>query len=194
MDFDYGLYLSGCFQRYSLKIISISDSSWALAVALCLLNYLRLKLGPQWMWNCRGFKSADDPDADSAGRYGLSRRCSLLHLQLFFCCGCALCVYILVVYLVSRLYVTRCVLLVCLCLYCVCILSTLIKSLQTSAPGRRGGGRGVSGLPPTRAGCVLHTAGAEGGTMCGLRLLIVLTGLGRGVFCRRRVIDMWRSR
>jgi hypothetical protein len=106
MNFEYGLYLSGCFERYSLKIITISDSSWALAIGLCLLNFIRLKFGPEWMWNCRGFKYGDD-ESNNVGRYGLNRRCSMLHLQLYFCCGCALCVLIVGIYVVSRLYVMR---------------------------------------------------------------------------------------
>ena len=64
------------------------------------------------LWNCRGFKSASKSelsgdDDEAVGRYGITNRCSLLHLQLYFFCGLMLSLYVLFVYLISRIYVLR---------------------------------------------------------------------------------------
>lgn len=112
-DFNYGLYLSGCFERYSLRIVSIGKSSYAVMVLLSILNYLRVKYGGELLWNCRGFKHASDSESadgegdDGVGRYDITARCSLMHLQLYFFCGIFLSAYVLLVYMCGRFYVIR---------------------------------------------------------------------------------------
>jgi hypothetical protein len=79
-------------------------------VILCILNYIRVKFGGEILWNCRGFKTApesEDGGHDDGGRYGITTRCSLLHLQLYFFCGLLISSYVAIVYLVGIIYVLR---------------------------------------------------------------------------------------
>jgi hypothetical protein len=130
-NFDYGSYLSGCFERYSLRIVQIGKFSWAFMFFLGVLNYLRVKYFGPHAFNCKGFKTADgishggghgvggahsvsgnysqeEPSHEElGGRYGITHACADEHLQLFFACGLVVTLYVLAVYLVGRTYVIR---------------------------------------------------------------------------------------
>jgi hypothetical protein len=116
-DFNYGRYLSGCFEYYSLRIIKIGVSSWLLMITLAALNYIRVQyMGGVEVYNCKGFKHAHDShnhgedekhDSSESGRYGVSTRCTELHLQFYFVCACAVTVYVCLVSLAGRMYILR---------------------------------------------------------------------------------------
>lgn len=59
-NFDYGRYLSGCFERYSLRIVKIGKISWSVMFVLGIVNYLRVKYFGPHFFNCKGFKTASD--------------------------------------------------------------------------------------------------------------------------------------
>lgn len=115
--FDYGLYLSGCLERYSLQIINIGFTSWSMIVSLAVVNYIRLKFLGSYAFNCTGFHTdpdqlavADeqvDDDADIDPYRTVSQRCHTLHLKLFCLCGGIVCLYALIVFFISRFYVKR---------------------------------------------------------------------------------------
>lgn len=146
-NFDYGAYLAGCFERYSLRIVKIGKISWALMFLLGIFNYIRVKYMGPYIFNCKGFKTASDASSgehggghggghgsthsfdynylseneDSTGdhnsgnsthlnlggRYGLTHKCSQIHLELFFYCSCVMALYVIAVYLIGRIYVVR---------------------------------------------------------------------------------------
>ena len=139
-NFNYGSYLAGCFERYSLKIVKIGKISWALMFLLSIFNYIRVKyMGPD-AFNCKGFKTVQGVHHNENGgktthpyssnftneeqnlsngnddginstndgeRYGITRSCYQIHIQLFFYCSCAMAIYVILVYLIGRLYVMR---------------------------------------------------------------------------------------
>ena len=114
-NFDYGLYLSGCLERYSLQIINIGPTSWIMMVILSLLNYIRLKFLGNYAFNCAGYHTDPDAvptddesiDANSNPYLTVSNKCQIGHLTLFCICGGLVCFYALIVFLISRLYVKR---------------------------------------------------------------------------------------
>jgi hypothetical protein len=66
--FDFGSYLSGCFERYSLRIVKIGKVSWLLMFLIGIANFIRVRyLGPH-AFNCKGFKTA--PGAHQGGGGG----------------------------------------------------------------------------------------------------------------------------
>jgi hypothetical protein len=69
-NFDYGSYLTGCFERYSLRIVQIGKFSWSVMFVLGVLNYLRVKyFGPD-AFNCKGFKTAEGVSHGGGGGGG----------------------------------------------------------------------------------------------------------------------------
>lgn len=107
--FNFGRYLSGCFEKYSLRIINISYSSWIGLGVLFSINYIRIKYGNLDTWNCVDFRtnqSADYKDEEYDDD-NLSLRCALLQLQLFIICGVLIFLYALCVHALGRLYVIR---------------------------------------------------------------------------------------
>lgn len=69
-NFDYGSYLAGCFERYSLRIVKIGHFSWFLMFILGVLNYIRVKfMGPD-AFNCKGHKTASDISHHGGGHGG----------------------------------------------------------------------------------------------------------------------------
>jgi hypothetical protein len=113
--FDYGLYLSGCLERYSLQIINIGFTSWTMMVVLSVLNYIRLKFMGQYGFNCSGYHtdpnrvpSDDEPFDPNANPYDtVSQRCQTNHLKLFCLCGASVFLYALILFLICRLYLKR---------------------------------------------------------------------------------------
>lgn len=113
--FDYGHYLAGCLERYSLQIINIGHTSWGMLVMLAVVNYLRLKFLGGYAFNCAGYHtdteklpSGDESAESSADPYDtVTSRCEVLHLQLFCICGGCVCLYASMVFFVSRFYVRR---------------------------------------------------------------------------------------
>jgi hypothetical protein len=114
-NFDYGLYLSGCLERYSLQIINIGLTSWSMMVVLAVANYIRLKFMGKHGFNCGDFHT-DPAIVPSAGEEAdpmenpydtVSQRCHTSHLKLFCICGALVCVYAAIVFLISRFYVKR---------------------------------------------------------------------------------------
>lgn len=111
--FDYGLYLSGCLERYSLQIINIGLTSWSMMIGLAVMNYIRLKFTGEFGFNCPGYHT--DPDSVHSGEsndsvdpyHTVSQRCQNNHLKLFCLCGAVVCLYAVLVFLVSRFYVKR---------------------------------------------------------------------------------------
>mmetsp|Transcript_13050 Transcript_13050/g.21342 ORF Transcript_13050/g.21342 Transcript_13050/m.21342 type:complete len:1003 (-) Transcript_13050:234-3242(-) len=113
--FDYGFYLSGCLERYSLQIINIGLTSWSLMVMLAVVNYIRLKFMGHGAFNCGSYHTdpdmvpSDDETMDPTDNpYDtVSERCQTDHLKLFCLCGGLVCFYASMVFFVSRFYVKR---------------------------------------------------------------------------------------
>jgi hypothetical protein len=107
--FNFGRYLSGCFEKYSLRITNISHSSWMGLAVLFLINYLRVKFGVLETWNCTDFRT--NQSADYKGEQfdddNMSLRCALLQLQLFIICGLMITCYAFCVHFIGRLYTIR---------------------------------------------------------------------------------------
>jgi len=113
-DFDYGAYLSGCLASYSLNLINIENGTWAIMVILCLLNYARMRVFGNEMWNCEGFKfkhsakeREDELDEDPNYVPAASNRCIERHVELFFICGSVMCLYVFLLHLLGKYYETE---------------------------------------------------------------------------------------
>jgi hypothetical protein len=113
-NFDYGFYLSGCLERYSLQIINIGKTSWTMMVLLAIANYLRMKFMGEYAFNCIGYHtdpsrlSDTESEDSSANPYEtVSSRCQTDHLKLFCICGGFVCFYASMVFFISRFYVKR---------------------------------------------------------------------------------------
>ena len=104
-NFNFGLYLSGCFEKYSMRIINISYSNWMFLLILLMGNYLRVKFGNLETYNCEGFRttSGDDVKVDD----GTSNRCAILQLRFFCVCGVLIAFYVCGVHFMGRVYVIR---------------------------------------------------------------------------------------
>jgi hypothetical protein len=105
IDFSFSSYMSQCFEKYSLRVVTIGNTGWVVIVCIGLCNYLRIYVGNIYSYNCRGFtheKTEDDEGIDIT-----TNRCDVLHLQLFFMCGLCVNVYVLIVYFIGRMYTLR---------------------------------------------------------------------------------------
>lgn len=108
--FHYGEYLSGCFERYSLKIVTIGTTGWICMILICLANMLRVKFGSVYTWRCGSFEHTeqhDEVDDDEFHRPRLSNRCQRLQLQLFFGCGLLINAFVFIIFLLGRMYTLR---------------------------------------------------------------------------------------
>lgn len=114
-DFDYGSYMSGCLDHYSLNLINIEFSSWVIMVVLCALNYMRITLLSSGMWKCDDFRYHND---DNSGQLSgparalstyedVTKRCAEVHLQLYIVCGAILTGYVLLLYPLGKIYESR---------------------------------------------------------------------------------------
>ena len=109
INFDYGLYLSQCFERYSERIMTIGSTGWIILLFGILLNFLRTSYGTDITMNCSQVFS---PSSNSTHSYLLERRkeeqrCDWVQLQLFCIYGVCMAGYILIVFIVGRIYVLR---------------------------------------------------------------------------------------
>lgn len=105
VDFSFGSYISQCFEKYSLRVVTIGNTGWMVIVFIGLCNYLRIYMGNIYTYNCPGF--AHEKRTDDEGLTVTTNRCDALHLQLFFMCGIGVSVYVLVVYFIGRIYTLR---------------------------------------------------------------------------------------
>lgn len=115
-DFDYGMYLSNCFQHYSLKVINIGFSSWLIMMALGCLNYLRVLYGNEYTFNCPHTDSEYSSDqSHESHRYmeeaqtnskphSEDHACIKKHVELFVVCGMLICCYAILLYAISVHY------------------------------------------------------------------------------------------
>ena len=115
-NFHYGKYLSGCLERYSLKIVTIGATGWICMILICLSNLLRVKFGNLNTWKCDGFETSGyndgedqdvEVDDDEFVRPRLSNRCQRIQLQLFFGCGLIINAFVLLIYVLGRMYTLR---------------------------------------------------------------------------------------
>eukprot|EP00603_Paraphysomonas_imperforata_P003145 CAMPEP_0114421518 /NCGR_PEP_ID=MMETSP0103-20121206/5119_1 /TAXON_ID=37642 ORGANISM="Paraphysomonas imperforata, Strain PA2" /NCGR_SAMPLE_ID=MMETSP0103 /ASSEMBLY_ACC=CAM_ASM_000201 /LENGTH=841 /DNA_ID=CAMNT_0001590041 /DNA_START=55 /DNA_END=2580 /DNA_ORIENTATION=- len=108
--FHYGKYLSGCFERYSLKIVTIGTTGWVCMVVLCVANMVRVKFGNIYTWRCGSFEESEHVDVDDTEEYHrprLSNRCQRIQLQLFFGWGLIINAFVLLIYVLGRMYTLR---------------------------------------------------------------------------------------
>ena len=101
-QFDYVSYVSGCLQRYALRLVNIETTSWIFVIFLCILNYCRMTVLDA---KCKSGFSNDDLD-DPEQRH-LLRECEQHHRLLFHIAGILLVVYVVMLFLVGRLYTFR---------------------------------------------------------------------------------------
>lgn len=130
-DFDYGSYLSRCFEKYSLKMINIGWTSWIVMIALGFINYLRVEyLSPVEAFSCS--RLHDDYNAtvgadtlryfesdtiesmggphDDVRRNLLktaSRSCTQLNVAIFLICGSSVVIYAFFLFITGRFYYER---------------------------------------------------------------------------------------
>lgn len=104
--FNFGLYLSGCLEKYSMRIINVSYVSWLILLLLFGVNYMRVKYGNLNTYNCGPFRKDSSPDVHSEND-NISQRCALLQLQYFFICGVLMLLFVFCVHFMGKLYIIR---------------------------------------------------------------------------------------
>lgn len=111
-SFDYGYYLSGCFERYSLKVMNMSIWSWGILLILDAANYLKVKYGSGNL-SCHDHHhdhhlNSDDRHLSSEGSsHSSSKECYKSAIAYFGICAAFLCVYIFILLVVARIYEKR---------------------------------------------------------------------------------------
>lgn len=117
-DFDFALYLKGCFEFHALKTIDIGIFSWLVVMILCVINYLRMHL--HGGFNCSHNEAQYAKDAGFRRELGslsslpaagssqnMTFECHMKQLKLYFLCAVLLGIYTIVVLYFSRLYELR---------------------------------------------------------------------------------------
>lgn len=122
LNFDFGLYLTGCMQQYALRVMSAGSFSWLIILVLIVLNYARIKLGGSEYLNCgddkfvtpsHHFNSSDYGHhearllAASAESHHVSHQCNRRALRMYFLCGFVLCVVTITFLIACRIYIMR---------------------------------------------------------------------------------------
>lgn len=115
-SFDYGSYLSGCFERYALKVLNMGVWSWIILCVLAVANYTRTKVDGDTNYSCEmksDYYSHNDDHDDTPNIHRMlagtstevaSRECVLMSIKYFTVCAAGLCAYIFVLYVVGRMY------------------------------------------------------------------------------------------
>ena len=102
-QFSYVEYVSGCLQRYALRLTDINITSWFFLIALAVLNFLRMILLDR---DCVGGIPVEDREGNDEVQKRLEK-CEDEHRLLFLVCGGFLVLYVVGLYLVGRIYQFR---------------------------------------------------------------------------------------
>jgi hypothetical protein len=103
LDFDFPYYLSGCFDRFALRTINRSMSTWIVLLAVVLLNFIRIALG--WSCHVKG-EEGEEVNAHELEESDDSS-CEEETLYVFLMCGLALMAYTTILTVISRVYKLR---------------------------------------------------------------------------------------
>jgi hypothetical protein len=112
-SFDYGAYLSGCFERYALKVLNMGVWSWVVLCVLAVANFVRTKVDGDTNYSCEAssYHYGEEDDTPNVHRMlsessteEVSRECVLMSIKYFAVCAAGLCIYIFVLYVVGRIY------------------------------------------------------------------------------------------
>jgi hypothetical protein len=102
LDFDFSLYLSKCFEKFSMKTIENGVFSWFIFALLLILNFIRVSYNGPFVCSAQ----------TSEGIHDISHHCYFQMMVLFTLCGAFICLYALGLYLLSEICYKRC--LICL--------------------------------------------------------------------------------
>jgi hypothetical protein len=129
-DFSFGAYLGKCFERYSLRIIHLSLTSWIVMILLFGCNLIRIFTPSQnGTFNCDHFthdeRSGDDghsatelkeesdtffsssTTSSSSTSSSVPSNCEKSYVTLFCGCALALLLYVFVIFFLGRVYTLR---------------------------------------------------------------------------------------
>ena len=102
-QFSYVEYVSGCLQRYALRLVDIKMTSWLFLMALAMINYIRMITVDR---DCKNGFSKEDRDQNEKLREQFED-CEKDHKTMFLICGGVLLVYVVGLFIGGRVYQFR---------------------------------------------------------------------------------------